>query len=258
MLKKRIIGVVIVLNGWAVQSFGYQKYLPLGRPEYLVENLDRWGADEILVLSIDRSVQGLGPDFMLLDRLARMGIGTPLIYGGGIRNLKDGLGVIHRGADRIVIDSLLHDNLHEVKELGSRLGVQALIASLPLSIGSEGYLLLDHRTSIEYSLPEQMCQLVKLGLTSEILITDWRNEGRENGFDLTLVEHFPCADTAIIAFGGITNSILMQKLLVNNKIAAIAVGNFLNYKEHAVQSYKSTLASTSLRLPCYSVNYPAI
>ena len=32
-----------------MQSFGYRRYLPLGRPEVLVENLDRWGADEIVL-----------------------------------------------------------------------------------------------------------------------------------------------------------------------------------------------------------------
>ena len=29
MLNKRIIGMVPVKEGWAVQSFGYRRYLPL-------------------------------------------------------------------------------------------------------------------------------------------------------------------------------------------------------------------------------------
>ena len=49
MIRKRLIGVITVKGGWAVQSFGYARHLPLGRPEILAENLDRWGADEILV-----------------------------------------------------------------------------------------------------------------------------------------------------------------------------------------------------------------
>ena len=52
MLKKRLAGLITVLDGWAVQSIGYKKYLPLGRPEIIAENLERWGVDEILVLSI--------------------------------------------------------------------------------------------------------------------------------------------------------------------------------------------------------------
>ena len=105
MLKKRLIGVVTVKNGWAVQSFGYRKYLPLGKPECLVENFDRWGADEILVQVIDRSLTERGPDFELLEKLGRLGLGTPLIYGGGIRNVEEGMKVIQSGADRL---SLMH------------------------------------------------------------------------------------------------------------------------------------------------------
>ena len=76
MLKKRLIRVVTIKDGSAVQSFGYGRYLPLGRPECLVENLDRWGADEILVQVIDRTRRSLGPDFALLSKLARIGMGT--------------------------------------------------------------------------------------------------------------------------------------------------------------------------------------
>ena len=82
MLRKRLIAVVTVLDGLAVQSFGYQRYLPLGKPECLVENLDRWGVDEIFVQVIDRSARNLGPDLGLLLRLGSLGLETPLIYGG--------------------------------------------------------------------------------------------------------------------------------------------------------------------------------
>jgi cyclase len=39
MLKKRLIGVVTVRDGWAVQSFGYGRYLPLGKPVLMVLKL---------------------------------------------------------------------------------------------------------------------------------------------------------------------------------------------------------------------------
>ena len=53
MLKTRIIGVVTVKAGWAVQSLGFRRHLPVGRPEIAIEYLDRWGIDEIVVLHID-------------------------------------------------------------------------------------------------------------------------------------------------------------------------------------------------------------
>ena len=133
MLKKRLVGVVIIKNGWAVQSFGYDRYLPLGKPECVIENLDRWGVDEILVLCIDRSASSLGPNFKLLKNIARLGLNTPLIFGGGINSVKNGIDAIQLGADRICIDSMLQDHLEEAEELTKHLGAQALIGVLPLS-----------------------------------------------------------------------------------------------------------------------------
>ena len=132
MLRKRLIGVVTVRNGWAVQSFGYRRYLPLGRPECLVENLDRWGADEILVQVIDRSAGDHGPDFDLLARLGRLGLETPLIYGGGIASADHAVRAIQSGADRVAVDQALHRAPEEVRRMSARLGAQALIAAVPV------------------------------------------------------------------------------------------------------------------------------
>ena len=90
MIQKRLIGVITVKQGWAVQSFGYRRHLPMGRPEVVAENLDRWGVDEILLQCIDRSRHGLGPDLALLERISRKGLATPLIYQGGIRSVEIG------------------------------------------------------------------------------------------------------------------------------------------------------------------------
>ena len=34
-INKRIIGVIIIKDEWAVQSFGFNKYYPIGSPEIL-------------------------------------------------------------------------------------------------------------------------------------------------------------------------------------------------------------------------------
>ena len=78
MLKKRLIGLITVKDGLAVQAISYSKYLPLGKARVLVENLDRWGIDEIILSCIDRTRSNLGPDYNLLDRISKMKITTPL------------------------------------------------------------------------------------------------------------------------------------------------------------------------------------
>jgi len=131
-MKKRLIGVINVKNGLAVQSFGYKKYLPIGNPKILVKNLDRWGADEILINAIDRSLLKLGPDYELIKQINSLKISTPIIYGGGIENLEDAKKVIASGADRILIETLINRNLNEFIKISNIIGSQSIIISLPI------------------------------------------------------------------------------------------------------------------------------
>ena len=258
MLKKRLIGVVTVKNGWAVQSIGYRRYLPLGKPECLVENLDRWGADEILVQVIDRSSRNLGPDLELLERLGALGLETPLIYAGGIRSISDGVKTIQLGADRIVVDAILHDDLSAVRGLSERLGAQALIASLPLSLQDKGLVWLDYRLHTSTPISDEVLSLIQSDIISEVLIVDWQHEGRPGGFEQKLVEKFPLQDVPIIAFGGLSEHEQMRALLQSSNVSAVAVGNFLSYHEHAIQEYKEALTGMPLRFASYESTFSLI
>lgn len=251
MLKKRLVGVVTVRQGWAVQSIGYRQYLPLGRPEVLVENLDRWGADEILLQCIDRSCEKLGPDFALLERLSRIGLSTPLIYAGGIRSAADAVAVVKAGADRVAVDSLLHDAADRAGELAGPLGAQAVIASLPLRAESGQLLWYDHRDGSERPLTREVQTLLRTGSISEALIIDWRNEGRPTGFDPALVRKFPVENVPLLVFGGLSEPDQLRSLLQGDRVVAGAIGNFLSYREHAVQQYKKALAGLPLRTAVY-------
>lgn len=252
MLKQRLIGVVTVKDGWAVQSFGYNHYLPLGKPECLIENLDRWGADEILIQVIDRSRRKSEPDFRLLESIGKLGLSTPLIYAGGIRNVADGVKVIQYGADRLVVDAVLHDDLQEVQHLSERLGAQAVIASLPLSWQNGRLEWFDYRTQTRMAIADQLLTTIQSGIISEILISDWCHEGQANSFEPNLVKKFPLPNIPMIAFGGLSKPAQIAELLVQPNVMAIAIGNFLNYQEQAIQKYKQAIASVQLRNPFYN------
>ena len=252
MLRKRLIGVVTVRGGWGVQSFGYNHWLPLGTPEVLVQNLDRWGVDEILLQCIDRSRARLGPDMGLLARIGRVGLATPLVYAGGIATVEHASAVVNAAADRIVVDSLLHDDLSTVKAISRHLGAQAVIAALPLAHSDQGLLWLDHRNASAQPLSGPVLEVIRDGVISETMVIDWQSEGHPRGFDLRLVDRFPVAEVPLIAFGGLRESAQHRQLLNSPRIAATAVGNFFAYREHAVQTLKIALAGLPVRRARYA------
>jgi cyclase len=258
MLKKRLVGVVTVKDGWAVQSMGYKRYLPMGKPECVIENLDRWGADEILVQVIDRSINGQSPDFNLLERVAHLGLETPLIYGGGIHTVEDGVRAIQTGADRLVVDAALHEDIAAVEGLSERLGAQAIIAGLPLSWSGDRVEWLDYRSGNSSAISAEILELAEAGTVSELLLIDWRHEGYRDGFEQRLVRNFPVRDVSLIAFGGISDASQMAELLQLKSVVAVAVGNFLSYREHAIQKLKDDLVAMPIRSSVYKSKYSSL
>lgn len=254
MIKKRLIGVVTVKDGWAVQSFGYKRYLPLGRPEVLVQNLDRWGADEIMLQCIDRSRpdrSDVGPDFALLDRVAKLGIATPLIYAGGVRTADDARVAVNMGADRIALDAMLRDDAQEVAKVGYQLGAQAVIAALPMTATDDGAQWRDYRTGKDEPLSDAVRSMLDDGVVSEALIIDHANEGNPGAFDPRVLDAGLADHVPLIAFGGISEAACVTDLLKREQVDAVAIGNFLSYREHAVQAYKEALVGVPVRPATY-------
>jgi cyclase len=252
VLKKRLIGVVTVRNGWAVQSFGYKKYLPLGKPEVVVENLDRWGIDEILIQCIDRSCFHLGPDVDLLQKVGTLGLSTPLIYAGGIRDSRDAVEVVSAGADRVMVDAMLWNQPKNLESIARELGIQALITNIPVSIINDCLLWYDYRNSNEIDFRSLVMAKLNLDWVSEVMLTDWRHEGLANTFNQQIPNLFAALiKKPLLLFGGISTQEQMQSLMARESVVAVGIGNFLNYKEHAVQNLKSTSQVIHIRSEHY-------
>ncbi len=252
MIKKRIMGAVTIKNRMVVQSFGYKKYLPIGKPKVVVENLDRWGVDEIFIQVIDRSTSNLGPDLDLINEISESGILTPIVYAGGIQNSKQAAEVIRSGVERVCVDLLLHNNPNEVKNIANRLGAQAIIGSLPIGIDENGETYwYNYNSQSKCKVNNEVLSLINEGLISELLLIDWENEGFDEAFDFRILKLFEGQDIPLILFGGLTTENLIKKALNLPTVVSSVIGNKLNYTEHAVQALKNELKSSPIRSAYY-------
>jgi cyclase len=112
--------------------------------------------------------------------------------------------------------------------------------------------LFNYRKKLTISVSEEIKELISSGTVSEVLLQDWKNEGRTNGFDTQIVENFPIKDVPLILFGGLSHESQISKLLEIRQVVAVGVGNFLSYKEHSIQTFREKINSHSLRNPVYT------
>ena len=129
MLKKRIIATLIVKNGIVVQSIGFGKYLPVGKPQIAIEFLNQWGIDEIVYLDISATKNNIGPDYKAIRESAKM-CQVPLTVGGGITNVNQMRELMHCGADKISLNNAVLNDLNLISSAAKVFGNQCIVASV--------------------------------------------------------------------------------------------------------------------------------
>lgn len=238
LTKKRLISAINIFDKIAVQSKSFKDYLPIGSPEILVENLSRWNSDEILLQFFNRSKKKLGPNFELLKKITNFKNGTPLIYSGGIRNCFDALEIIKNGADRVMVGYSFFNKLdyNNLSKISDKIGKQSLILSLPLKIINNNFYIYNYVDQISIDLKKINFSKLE-NIVSEILITDAYNEGNNDNFDIRLLKLTNIIKVPLIFFGGIFSKNKVKKILSNKNVSAVGIGNSLNFKEHAYQSF---------------------
>ncbi len=237
MKKKRLIGVITVKDNIAVQSFGYRKYLPLGKPEILAKNLDIWGADEILINDIDRSIKFKKPNFSLLEKISDLKLSTPIIYSGGIKNVDDAVSVIKYGSDRIMLETAFFKNSQAVYKISNKIGSQGLILSLPIIKSKKNFFRYCYLSKKKFKISEEIFNSFQKKIFSECLITDVENEGSVNNFNIEILKNINLKIQSIV-FGGIGSKKKIKTCLKHSKICAVAIGNCLNYAENRIDELK--------------------
>jgi imidazole glycerol-phosphate synthase subunit HisF len=232
-LLKRLIGVITVHNGWAVQSIGFERYLPLGRPEVIAENYDQWQLDEILIMDIDRTRNKIGPNFEVLKRISSKKIMTPISYVGGVRCVDDALSLVRIGADRIGIDTLFHTDYAEAVAVREAIGQQAIIRVQPVVENGGEIYRFDYLNKCMGSAINGDSLKEESEVFSEYMIIDAKNEGGVQAFSESILKPFMNQNLQLICFGGITCKEQVVRLLGLDVVSAVAVGNSLSYTEIA-------------------------
>ena len=115
MLKKRLIVTLLIKDGLIVQSFNFNKYLPIGRPRFPIEQVARWDVDEIILLDISASSKNKVIDY---DLVFFVKILFSSINGrGGIKSVEDVRQIIRYGSDKVCLNKQFFENPELIRSI---------------------------------------------------------------------------------------------------------------------------------------------
>ena len=245
MLRPRIIPCLLVRDKGLVKTTKFKDARYLGDPMNAVRIFNEKEADELMILDIDATVQGRGPDFEMIEHCAQE-CRMSLCYGGGITTAEQAQKIFALGVEKIAISHGALKNPTIVTELAEKVGSQSVVSVLDVKkklFG--GYEVYTHNgTKGTGKNPFDLIEeFQKLG-AGEIVINNIDNDGVMKGYDLALMEKARKATTLpLTASGGAGSMDDIGELIKKFGIIGAAAGSLFVFKG---------------KLKAVLINYPAL
>ena len=252
MVKKRLIACLLMRDGLIVQSIGFGRYLPIGRPKFPIEFVARWDVDEIVLLDMSATSQGRGPDLSVLEALSRSSF-VPLTVGGGIRSADDVRRIIAAGADKVAVNAHAVERPAVITEIADQFGSQCVVVSMDCRREADGTYQVYTRSGsmrTEMTASDWAARVEALG-AGEILVNSIDRDGSKLGYDLELIRGVAAAvKLPVIALGGVGHFADFTPGIVEAGASAVAAANIFHFVEHSTILAKAQLlrAGVDVRL----------
>ncbi len=248
MLKRRIIPVLLLLNGRLVKSINFGGGRDVGDPVKSAAVYNSQYADELIFLNIARDDTSVKPLAELLHRVSEVCF-MPLSVGGGIRSFEDAAFLIQNGADKVVINSAAYSHLDLISRVADRFGKQAVVIGVDAKRHDGGYQAVSHgatrvaAVSIEDHL--HACETAGAG---EFLIQSVDQDGTMEGFDLPLLK-LACsvATVPVIGCGGSGQYNHLKEAFLETDVSALACGSLFNFSDSNPMRAKAFLSNYGLQ-----------
>ncbi len=253
MKKRRLIPVLLLRNGWLVQSKSFSRYQNLGNPTAAVKRLSEWASDELIYLDISREEKydlqrdDLGHPsrrsfFEIIEDVSKVTF-MPITVGGRIRTLQDIERRLLVGADKISINTAAMEDPGFVEQAAREFGSQCIVVSIDAKQRGAGHEVFVRGGSLATGRdPVSWAKEAQNRGAGEILINSIDRDGQRSGYDLALVGNVADAvGIPVIACGGVGEWQHFADALVQTRVDAVAAANIFHYSDQSVYLAKKFL-----------------
>jgi cyclase len=233
MLRSRITPCLLIHKKGLVKTieFGNPKYV--GDPINAVKIFNEKEVDELIVIDIDATLEGRGPDFNLIKNLA-VECRMPFCYGGGITTVDQAKKIISLGVEKVAISSAALNNPKLLKEIGNAIGKQSLVVVLDVKkkglLGNYELYTHNGKKSSKYKLKEYLAILNEIGI-GEIVVNSINEDGKMEGYDFKLCDLVrELTKTPMTILGGAGKLDDIKDAISRYKTIGVAAGSLFVFK----------------------------
>lgn len=258
MKKKRLIPVLLLRNGWLVQSKGFSRYQNLGNPSTAVRRLSEWASDELVYLDISRDdTHDLRRDDLghpnrstlleIIEDVSRVTF-MPITVGGRIRTLDHIERRLAAGADKIAINTIAVERPAFVEVAAKEFGSQCVVVSIDVKLRESRYEVMTQGGAAVTGLdPVAWAKQVQELGAGEIFLNSIDRDGQKTGYDLPLLAAVADAVAIpVVACGGVGNWEHFVEALTQTNVDAVAAANIFHYSDQSVYQAKKYLYDRKL------------
>ena len=248
MSLPRVIPSLLLRQQRLVKGVAFADHRDAGHPVTTARAHNAQGADELLLIDIDASREGRGPDLATIELVAKECF-MPLCAGGGIRSVADAKAVIDAGADKILVNSAALDRPALLGEIAGVFGAQAVVLAIDVVKEPDGYRVHDHRSGTATARdPFTWAREAVASGAGEIRLCRVESEGRRTGLDLDLLGQLrPLVSVPIIIEGG-AGGLSDVSAGLDAGADAVALGTLLVFSDNNLVKIRRYIAGTGRKV----------
>lgn len=228
----RVIPCLLLHGRKLVKSVRFRKPTYVGDPINTVRIFNEKEVDELVFLDIGATPGRSSPQLDLIGEIARECF-MPFAYGGGLASLNDIQAVLGGGAEKVILNSALHDQPDLVRKAAQRFGSQSIVASVDVGkdmFGKRRVVTGCGRRKTKLDPVEFVRELEQAG-AGEILLTSIDRDGTFLGYDLDLVRDVSSATgLPVVACGGAGTIDDVRRVIREAGAEAAAAGSLFVYQ----------------------------
>lgn len=243
MLAKRIIARLDIKPPNLVKGYQMEGLRVIGDPHDFAMRYYRDGADELLYVDVDASLDGRSALDVLICRTAE-GIFIPLTVAGGIRSVLDIRRMVLSGADKVCINTAAIRSPSFITEASRAFGSQAIVVAVEYT---KGMAFTDNgREPTGLDAYDWCRKAVDLG-AGELMLTSIEREGTRKGYDCDFIRKVSEAvHVPVIAHGGAGNAAHLTAAL-DAGASGVCIAGILHHGKTTISQLKKGIHGHAIR-----------